>query len=472
MSKERLLIFGFPGVGLFIGALATEGLPEFSGLIVPLLVVSVLVFLNGIFVAAEFAIIGVRSTRIEQLAEEGNQTASRMLTILDSPYKQDRYIATAQLGITIASLGLGMYAEPQIAQFIEPYIAQIISGEASEVIVHSAGSIITLAFLTYLHVVLGEMIPKSLALSASDNVLLTLARPMSLMQDIFRIPVKILNGISNLMLRLLRIPPATKLDSLLSAEELELIVSESAESGLVTPQEAEYIQNIFDFGERQVHQVMTQRLRVTAIPYSMPIHKILEFVKTSQYSRFPVYEKNLDGIIGILHLKDLACRQIKAKDNSDFDIRVLLRTAPAVPEHYGIDKLLAAFKRQHSHMAIVLDEFGGTAGIVTLQDLIEEVVGEVQDEFHQDVETDIRIDGNVLIVRGDYLLVDLMETVDLGDEEDLPDVETVGGLIMASLDRVPNVGDRITYHGVEFVVLAVDRLAVARARIELLAEEG
>ncbi len=446
-------------------------LPGVGTLLVPTLVILVLVLLNGLFVAAEFAIIGVRPTQIEQLANEGHPVAKDILSILDSPEEQNKYIATAQLGITIASLGLGMYGETQLSHFIEPYLALGLTISAEETIIYTLGYIISVSLLTYLHVVIGEMIPKSLALNTPVKMALYVDRPMRLAETVFALPVGLLNEIGNMLLRLFRVPPVEGHDRLHSPEELDLIVAESAEGGLLNAGEEEMIHNIFSFGERQVNQVMTPRRKVKALAHDMPLPELLDLVAESQHSRFPVYEDDLDHVIGMLHLKDLIYQQLRMKGK--FDIRLLLRPTLSVPENYLVEKLLAAFKRQRVHMAIVLDEFGGTAGIVTLEDLVEEVVGEVRDEFDLESEPLVEIGPGVLEVAGNYLLEDLEDYVYLGQEDDLPDVETVGGLIMTELGRPPRQDDRVIYNNeVNFIVLAVDGLAVARARVEFPVSEG
>jgi CBS domain containing-hemolysin-like protein len=465
MIKLQLFLLGLFSSGLLISAIASGELPHPSTLIVPTLIIIILIIFNGLFVAAEFAIIGVRPTKMEQIANEGNRTAKTVLTILRSPEKQNSYIATAQVGVTIASLGLGMYGESQISQFIEPYLAHFMGIDMHETIIVTIGYIFSVSLLTYLHVVAGEMIPKSLALSAPDKAVLGIAQPMSVMQAILAIPVHILNGIGDMLLNLFRIPPVEGHERLHSPEELELIIQESAQGGLLNMAEEEMIRNIFDFAEREVHQVMTPRPKIQAIPSEMPLPEMLKLVTESNYSRLPVYEGDLDHIIGIVHIKDLVRQHLRLKGN--FDIRLLLRPVHVVPEHYPVGNLLTAFKLGKHHMAIVLDEFGGTAGVVTLEDLIEEVVGEVRDEFDQEKEPVVKIAAGELEVAGDLLIDDLTEYVYLGEEEDLPDVESVGGLIMTQLGRVPQPGDQVTYNDqVNFTVLTVDGLAVARARVE------
>lgn len=477
MSKHKilLLLLAAPGVVFFLTAAAAQEethLPGLEILIVPTIVVIILVILNGIFVASEFAIIGVRPSQLEQMADQGNKRAGRVLATIESPVKQDRYIATAQLGITIASLGLGMYGEPEVAHFIEPYLALLLGMEPDVALLHTIGSIIALSLLTYLHVVIGEMVPKSIALSTAEKAVLFLAPIMRIAEGALSIPVRVLNAIGGFLLQLFKIPPAEGHARLHSAEELELIVSESAEGGLLFQEEEEMIRNIFDFSDRQVGQVMTPRTKVQAIPLDMPLDELLRFVTASRHSRFPVFEKDLDHVIGLLHLKDLIRQQLNKKGN--FDLRLILRPAPAVPEDQSVEKLLAAFKRQRIHLAVALDEFGGVAGIVTLEDLVEEIVGEVRDEFDLEKEPFIEISPGVLEVAGNYLVDDLSDEVYLGDEDDLPDVETIGGLIHTWLGRPPQIGDHVTSQyneDVSFTVLDVDGLAVARVKVEFPAED-
>jgi CBS domain containing-hemolysin-like protein len=433
---------------------------------VPTIVILALVVVNGFFVAAEFALIGVRPTQLGELLEAGDRRAAGMLSVLESPDRQNRYIATAQLGISLASLGLGMYGEAQISHFVEPYLAHFLGVEPHAALVHTVGYLIALSLLTYLHLVLGEVVPKTLALDKPTRAALIMAGPMYAIELIFAIPVAMLNAIGRLLLRILRIAPVESHARLHSPQELEMIVSESAEGGQLNEDEGDFIRNIFTFSERQAHQVMTPRRKIQAIPLDIRLPELVKLVSNSRYSRFPVYEGDLDHIIGILHLKDLVRQQMKSKGK--FDLRLLLHKVPVIPEHYPVESLLNVFKQLRLHMAIVLDEFGGTAGIVTLEDLVEEIVGEVRDEFDRK-ESDplVELAPGSLEVSGQYLLEDLDEYVDLGKEETLPDVETVGGVIITKLGRPPQVGDAVFCRGdIKFTVLSVDGLAVFRARVD------
>lgn len=470
MSKAILLSLTLPATSFafLLFSAAEEGLPSVTTLIVPFFVISLLILLNGLYVAAEFAIIGVRPTQLEQMANEGDTKAGNVLEIVESRPKQDQYIATAQLGITLASLGLAMYGEPRISHFIEPYMTAWFG--LSEAATRTIGYLVALGLLTYLHVVIGEMVPKTLALVDASETALRVYRPMQISQKILGIPVRILNSIGNGLLKLFRIPLATGEAGLLAPEEIELLVSESREGGLFLEEEEEIIRNIFDFSERIVGQVMTPRTKVQAVPIDMPKDELIKLVTASRHSRFPIYEGDLDHILGILHLKDLIRQTIKP--DAKLDLRLILRPAPLVPEDQQIETLLGAMKRAKLHMAVVLDEFGGMAGVVTLEDLIEEVVGEVRDEFDMEREPYVELSPGVLEVSGDYLVDDLIEEIYLGDESELPDVETVGGLVVADLGRPPKVNDEVIYNdSVRFTVLDVDRRAVSRVRVDFPAAD-
>ncbi len=460
-----LLALSTPGIALLLAAGFAGGsnLPSPQTLLVPTLVIAGLIFLNGVYVAAEFGINGVRPTQIEELAEAGNRTAEIVVNILDSAPKQSMYIATSQLGITLASLGLGMYGEPKISHFLEPYIAHWLQIAPEAALINSIGYIVTLSLLTYLHVVLGEIVPKTIVLNNPTAAVLALTRPMRLTEFIFSVPVRGFNGLGNGILRLMNLPPGDA--RLHSTEELEQIVTESAEGGLLNEEEEDLILNIFTFGERQVHQVMTPRPKIQALSIDTPLNKLVKIVTESPFSRFPVYEEDLDHILGILHLKDLIRQQLQ---EAPFNLKFLLRPVPSLPEHYPAAQLLNAFKRRRLHMAIVLDEYGGTAGIVTLEDLVEEIVGEVRDEFDKKEQDPlIELGHGSFEVSGQYLLDDLEDYVPLGTSADLPDVETVGGLIITALGRPPQIGDKLTIRNINFTILSIDGLAVSRVRIDV-----
>lgn len=430
-------------------------------LLLPFIVIAVLILLNGFYVAAEFAIIGVRRSRMEKLSEDGNRTAGWVRSILIDRMKTDRWIATAQLGITLASLGLGMYGEPAIAHFIEPPLHDWFG--LTDAIVHTVGFLFALSLITYLHVVIGEMVPKSLALQKPEQTVLSLTQFMRLSGRAFSVPVTVLNRIGLLVLRLLRMPPPSDSSRLYTAGELQLIIAESSAGGLVETYEQQLAANIFDFAERRVRQVMTHRTAITAIPLGATEKDILELMDTMRFSRVPVFQDNIDDIIGVLHFKDVIRQQLT---NGAFDLKRLLRDVSFVPETLPVDEMLAAFRNQRQHMAIVMDEHGGTLGLVTLEDLIEEVVGEVRDEFDsEEAPPVVVVAPDHIVVQGTALLEDIEEYAALGEHD--PHIQTVGGLVMAELGRRPLVGDEIALGPAVLRVEAVERLAVTRVSIRL-----
>ena len=446
-----------------------EGPPEplLTALIIPVIVIFVLVIANGVFVAAEFAMLGSRASRMEQLADTGNKTATKVLDVLEDTEKQNSYLATAQLGITVVTLGLSMYGEPKIAHFLEPYIKsffELFGVTFSDSVFLIVEFIIAIGLLTYLHVVIGEMIPKSMALSQPNRTVLYLNPIMGILQRLLSVPIFILNGIGNGLLRLCRIPAAHGSARLYSSEEIEQLVIETTESGMLSEDAEEMISNIFDFGDREVGQVMTPRSKLEGIPVDIGYDALIKHVTESNHSRFPVYKDDLDHVIGILHLKDLI-RHHRGSDEA-FDLADLLRPTPHVPESYQVAELLKAFKLQRIHMAIVVDEYGGVAGIVTLEDLVEEVVGEVRDEFDEEKEPFVQIAPGEIEVAGDYLLDDLKEDIYLDEDKNLPDVDTVGGLIVTLLGGPPSLEDEIQLNDVTLNVTGIDGRAVTRARLK------
>ncbi len=426
-----------------------------------LLIILLLILINGMFVAAEFSIIGVRPTRIAQLAEEGHGTAKRVQHILNDPAQVDRYIASAQLGITLASLGLGMYGEPVIAHLIEPLLHDEF-GLSTE-IVETISFFFALGLITYLHVVIGEMVPKSLALQSAERVVFWLSTPMHLMQHVFSWAITALNRIGVWMLWLLRVPPPIEGTHLHTPDELELIISDSVVGGLIESDEEDLLHNIFDFAELHVGQIMTPRPKIEAVPIDISKEDLLEKMFTSIKSRFPVYEEDLDHILGIVHLKDMVHHYL---DDAPYDLRTLLHDVPFVPEGLRADELLKILKRRHIHIAIVIDEYGGTSGIATLEDLLEEVVGEVRDEFDVDEHDHITVvKPGHLVALGITRLDELEEYMQLPDDERIEAVDTIGGLMVANMPLPPQEGGEVVIQGVTFRADAVDGLTVEQVTV-------
>ncbi|MFK7800781.1 MAG: hemolysin family protein [Anaerolineae bacterium] len=461
-----ILLLGASWIGL-ASVLPAEEAVTLTSWLIPVAIIIVLIIANGIFVAAEFAIIGVRPSQLEAIIQDGGDPRSQEIyeTVV-SPDKQDRYIATAQLGITIASLGLAMYAEPAIEHLLVPYIENWF-GITDHVRAQNITTFaIVLPILTYLHVVIGEMVPKAFSLANAIDTAMVLQAPMRFFRFILSPLITVLNWIGNGLLGLMNLPPAQPRPH--SSEEIEHLVAESAEGGFIDEDEQEIIRNIFDFSERQVVHVMTPRRKVETFQLDTPADELIREVAQSTHTRFPIYERNIDNVVGILHMRDLIPWSLDS--TGEFVLADLLSPTTAVTENTMVETMLERFRQEHSHMAIVLDERGGMAGVVTLEDLIEEVVGEVRDEFDVEREPVFEIEPGVIEVDGDVLVRALFELGAVTEEMDLPDVETVGGLITTRLGRPAVEGDECVYgpHSSApaiFKVIDVDGLAVTRARI-------
>jgi CBS domain containing-hemolysin-like protein len=422
-------------------------------LLVPLVVIMGLVLLNGLFVAAEFAIIGVRQSRVEQLAAEGNATAIKLREILTKPGQQDRYIATAQLGITLASLGLGMYGEPAIAHVLEGPLHDWLGLQGA--IVHTISFVIALSLMTYLHVVVGEMVPKSLALQDAERVAIALNAPMTLFRRLFGVAIVALNQLGLLILRLMRVPPPGAGSRLHTPDELELIVSESAAAGILAGPELQLVSNIFDLSERRVADIMTPRPRVAAIPLSTSESALVASALEASHTRLPVYNGTLDQIAGVLHLKDFVQRRLQGQP---FDLATLLKPPLVVPESLYAEGLLDLFRTSRRHLAVVIDEYGGTAGVVTLEDLLEEIVGEVQDEFDIDEEAPlVELAPGHWRVAGGLPIADLPDP--LASSMIAPGITTVAGWVLLQLNRPPQEGDEVQ---VEEMIVRVEQVTGLR----------
>jgi CBS domain containing-hemolysin-like protein len=437
-----------------------------SIMLIPLVMVAILLTIHGIFVAAEFSLIGTRPSRLKEMTEKGDPHIERMVLLLDDSVEMDSFITAAQFGITLASLALGMGGVYSIAAYLQGVFVQW--GAWTPLVAWGAGFFVALSVMTLLLVVVGNVIPKSLALHHPERILLGVNGFLRLMRLVFLPLIILLNGFGNVVLRVLNIPRIESHRRLYSPEELALVVMESHKGGMLSDDEQRIIQNIFDLSERRVGQVMTPRPRIEAIPVDIGEQELRDYIATSPYSRFPVYEHDLDHIVGLLLVKDFVQQQLEQPDS--MDLKSLLRHMPAVPEAMMVDRLLAAFKHSHIHMALVFDEYGGTAGVVTLEDVVEEVVGEVHDEFDE-VEQPLlyEVEPGMFFARGDLMLDDL-EDAALGilpddEDEELPDVDTVGGLVVSLLGRPAVPGDQVAIAQTLFIVESVSGFAVDMVRI-------
>ena len=443
-----------------------------AALILNLLVVALLLFANAFFVATEFALVSVRKTRLAQLSKEGNKLAK---IALDSINHLDRSIAAVQLGITIASIGLGWVGEAAFVKLIQP-IFNFLPFSMQAVATHSLAVSIAFALITFMHVVIGELMPKSIAIQHPETTALVVAKPMSFITKIFTPFIFLLNGFGNWLLSLMKIPPAHVGHLVHTVEELDMIIDESHKEGVLNDTEKDILQNVFKFSDIMAKQVMVPRPDVVSIPIDISQEELKKLTIENQYTRYPVYEEDLDKVVGILHLKDLYTLIIEGKE---IILKDILRPAILVPETLTIDKLVHEFKTKRAQMALVIDEFGGVSGLVTLEDVLEEIVGEVQDEFDEE-EANIR-----QIYENEYIANAMMRIDEFNDyfqleaqnEVEDEDIETIGGLVIKNLGHIAKEGDCCTIDGFTFKVIEVDGARIVKIKIiapekPLLEEEG
>lgn len=424
------------------------------------LIIAALILLNGIFVAAEFAIVGAPRAAIERRAATGNRLARAVQAVLEHPRQQDRYIATAQLGITAASLGLGMYGEHVLADGLFHLLGD--AGLPQWVVSHGVASVIAVAVLTYFHIVIGEMVPKSLALQYAEHMVLWITPPMLWTRNALYPFVIGLNEVGNLVLRVFGVNRQEHSpDQYYTPDELQLIVQESEQLGALRTESGQMLQELFAFGDRAAEEVMVPRVRVTGIPLGTTPAQVRELLGRSPHTRYPVFEGDLDHILGMVHIKDLLGVLLR---NETID-RTHARPLPLVPEAAELDSVLSTMRRERTQMVIVLDEHGGTAGVVTLEDLFEEVVGDIEEgpaglsDVYRDAEGRLHVPGTMRI---DEL------GQEFGLELEHEDVDSVSGLILMLLGRPPNIGDRVRYDRLQFTVTAVKGHGVEECAVSAL----
>lgn len=418
---------------------------------------------NALFVGAEFAIIGASRPAIEHRAGKGDRLAKRVLNVLTSPLDQDRFIATSQLGITIASLGLGMYAEHAVASWLEPRLS--VPAVVRLVTAHSLASVIAVSILTYVHILFGETVPKAMALAQSEHTARVLYWPMRVVMLVFYPFVYVLNGAGNVVLRVLRIPQHTgSHEEVYTPEELQIIVEESAHGGALRAESGDLLHELLTFGDLTAGEAMVPRVRVVGIPLGAMPDTIRRVLRTHHHARYPVYDGDLDHITGMMHVKDLLKRLLADETIAPTDVKPM----PVLPESAKLDTVLETMQRSQAHLAIVIDEHGGTAGVISLEDLFEEVVGEIDEGAPTAPPISRAADGS-LSVAGTVRLDELGQSFDLDLMHE--EVDSVSGLVLALLGRPPVVGDSVVYGRVRLDVTATSGRGVRQARATLLPEE-
>ncbi len=410
-----------------------------------------LIFLNGYFVAVEFAVVSARRTRIEQLVEQGNSLARLAQEMLDHT---DRILAACQLGITMASLALGWIGEATVATLVEPPLQALVRGLPGIVttgMAHGIGLVVSFSLITALHIILGEQAPKTFAIRYPESVTLWSARPTLLFDRVFRPVVWFLDHAAAAVLRLVGVQPVAVHGTVYSIEELKRLVSESQESGFLDVEQEVMVHRVFEFGNRLTREVMIPRPDVVAIERDATIGDFLTLFAQYTHARFPVYERDLDNVVGFVSIKDVLKALAAGAKRSD-GIASMVRPAFAVPETRRVDSLFVEMQDRDVQMAVVIDEYGGTAGIVTLEELVEEVVGRVGDELMPGLPLYRRTDERTLEVDAGMRIDELKEELDI-ELPDHPDYETVAGFVLFQLRRIPETGDRFRYNDLEITVV-------------------
>jgi CBS domain containing-hemolysin-like protein len=403
-----------------------------------LVAVGVLILLNAFFVAAEYGLVTARRTRIVELQHQGDRRARDALRITSDP---PRFIAAMQLGVTLTSLGIGALGEVALSRLFDKVIATVLA--------------VVLAYLvlTFLHVVIGELVPKGIALGHSEGTALFVAAPVRVFFIVMRPVVWFLETSTEVVLRWLGQKPPGADDDVLSEAELRMLVSQSTQHGEIEQGEQEMLYKVFDFADKEAKDVMVPRPEVVALSIDLPPEQCLEAVMDSPYTRYPVYRESLDNVVGILHVRDLF-RALRDQGMHEVKVEDIIRPAHIVPETKDLAALLAEFRRANQHMAVVVDEYGDMEGIVTLEDLLEEIVGDIEDEFDLPDESIEQIDEDTVVVDGTFPIDDFNERfkTTMPDE----DYHTMAGFVFGLLGRQPEAGDTITHDGMRFDVLEVE----------------
>ncbi|MBI3939259.1 MAG: HlyC/CorC family transporter [Acidobacteria bacterium] len=418
-----------------------------------LVVVSLLlVLINGFFVAAEFAIVKTRGTRLDELISQGRSSAG---TAKKLHAEMDRALSGTQLGITLASLGLGWLGEPAFAHLIEG-VLQV--GPWSTVVAHTISIAVAFLFITLLHLVFGELVPKTLAIRHSERTLLRLARPMRWFYQAAYPMIWFLDLAATVTLRVFGTKPAGERERGHSEEELRLILAHSSRSGLISREEQRLVESVFDLADRSARQVMVPRTDIIFLRVDRPFEENLRIARDSEHTRYPLCEGDIDHVIGIINVKDLLFR------SDGVDLRAIRREILFAPEMKSVKELLREFQKTHLHMALVVDEYGSTAGLVTLEDIVEELIGEIQDEFDLESPKFQKIDEKSFRLAGNLMLEELSErlSVEIQDQEN----DTIAGHVMALLGRPARVGDTVRIGSYRLRVARTKRFRITELLLE------
>ncbi|MEP7274438.1 MAG: hemolysin family protein [Acidobacteriota bacterium] len=421
--------------------------------------VLLLVLANGFFVAAEFALVGVRRSRVATLAASGNKRARRLLEVLD---RLDAYISATQLGITIASLGLGWVGESTLAHLFEPLLLQILPLSAATAAAHTLAIALAFGLITFLHIVLGELAPKSLALQRAESVALAVTPPMVMFHRMFRAPIWVLNAAGNVLVRMIGLEANTQHAAVYTTEELHHVIDLSQQGGQIKPSQQAILARALEFSRLSVRAAMVPRSSIEAVSDGALLDEIVQRVHESGYSRLPVYHETPDNIIGIIHSKEVLAFW---HNRDDFSIEKIMHPVNFVPDTMRLDAVLRKMQEERFHFAIVTDEHGGFEGIITLEDLLEEIVGEIEDEFDEEGQTMVQKlpDGSYLL-EGTLPVRSANRRLGLGLPEEGV-YHTLAGFLMTQAGRVLRKGDRVEYGDAEFSVEDSDRHRIRKVKL-------
>jgi CBS domain containing-hemolysin-like protein len=422
-----------------------------TGLYVAL--VFLLVFANGFFVASEFALVGVRRSRIEMLANQGSASARRLLNLLNH---LNRYISATQLGITMASLALGWIGEPVFAHILEIPL----KGRVSEVTLHTLAFAVAFTIITFLHIVLGELAPKTLALERAESVALAISWPMEVFYQIFRWPIRLLDWAGVRVLRLIGLKSSGEHASVYTEDELRHLIDISRASGHVRPEEHQLIERVFEFARVDVREAMVPRTQIHALDVNATLQETRAVFRSTGFSRLPVYKTDIDDVVGVVYRKDLDMGRIEAEP---FSLEKLVRPPVYTPETASAGQALRTMQTTRVHFIFVVNEHGGIEGILTLEDLLEEIVGEIDDEYDEETRQQIKRDHRDFVLDGMLAVRAANQQLDLS----IPEREgytTIAGFLMAESGSVLKVGDEVNHEKGKFRVEKVDGKRILRVR--------
>lgn len=419
-----------------------------------------LVLINGFFVVAEFSLVKIRKTRLEELVHQGNQRAKLALKIVSS---FDTYLGATQLGITLASLALGWLGEPAVSDLLRPLLEELLPG--SDWLLTPISIALGFIIITFLHIVLGELVPKAMAIQRAEGTALFAVWPLYIFHKIGYPIIVLFNQAAKAILGSLGIKAANEADLAHSEEELRMIVSASQRGGILDQMESELIDNVFDFADRLAREVMVPRQDMVCLFTDDPFEESMKVVRETHHTRFPLCVEDKDHVIGMIHLRDLM--DFDLCGTAEKNLQTIMREILVIPEGMSVAKLLQLMRRKRIHLAVVADEYGGTAGLVAMEDVLEQIVGDIQDEHDEVMEIEIqRLPDGCYEFDGRVLLEDVFELLNIDLEEHEED--TIGGYIFGLLGRRPEVGDKVGIGGYHFEVLRVNGFRIMRVKAMLV----